>query len=105
MLLVVSMKRGASLSGHQHHRCFRSRNSVVKITLLLPSSVSRRGSISNLSAVLPTSVMVYLPKEYWWQSLLRSDSDSPNDLSAQLQRLTKTNLEPKGGIMGTLASF
>ena len=93
------------MSGHQHHRCFRSRNSVVKITLLLPSSFSRRGSISNLSAVLPTFVMVYLPKEYWWQSLLRSDSDSPNDLSAQLQRLTKTNLEPKGGIMGTLASF
>ena len=52
-----------------------------------------------------TSVMVYSPKEYWWQSLLRSDSDSPNDLSAQLQRLTKATLEPKGGIMGTLATF
>ena len=78
---------------------------VVKITLLAPSSVSSIGSISNVSAVLPTSVMVYLSKEYWWQSLLRSDSDSPNDLSAQLQRLTKANLEPRGGIMGTLATF
>ena len=105
MLLVVSMKRGASLYGYQHHRCFRGRNSVVKITLLLPSSVSSIGSISNVRVVLPTSVMVYLSKEYWWQSLLRSDSDSPNDLSAQLQRLTKANLEPKGGIMGTLATF